>query len=120
MCIQPFEYSLDYSPAWRYSAQHMRWTDRLDQLGDKYVRKALGVADGTPTPLVGNIVLNTTYLISKRPVELNSLLLSISATMISQSGVKRSLSKIALLPCRRMHVVYVKYKRSFGRRKVSM
>jgi len=70
MRIQPFEYSLDYSPAWRYSAQHMRWVDHLDQLGDKYIRKTLGVADGTPTPLVGNFVLNTTYLISMRSVEL--------------------------------------------------
>ncbi|KIM88674.1 hypothetical protein PILCRDRAFT_813643 [Piloderma croceum F 1598] len=52
VCAQkPFEYSLDYSPAWRYSAQHMRWADSLDQLADKYIRKALGVADGTPTPL---------------------------------------------------------------------
>jgi len=49
--IKPFEYGYDFSPAWRYAAQYMRWTDRLDQLADKYVRKALGVADGVPTPL---------------------------------------------------------------------
>jgi len=29
----------------------MRWTDRLEELADKYVRKTLGVADGAPTPL---------------------------------------------------------------------
>jgi len=52
VCAQKtFEYSYDYSPAWRFAAQHMRWTDRLEELADKYVRKTLGVADGAPTPL---------------------------------------------------------------------
>jgi hypothetical protein len=50
---QPFEYSLDYSPAWRFSARYMRWSDHLEQLADKYVRKTLDVADGLPTPFVG-------------------------------------------------------------------
>jgi len=48
--VKPFEYSLDYSPAWRFSARYMRWSDHLEQLADKYVRKTLDVADGLPTP----------------------------------------------------------------------
>jgi len=28
----------------------MRWTDRLEQLTDSYIRATLGVADGVPTP----------------------------------------------------------------------
>jgi hypothetical protein len=42
----------------------MRWTDRLDQLADKYVREALGVADGVPTPPVSILFFSTTHLIS--------------------------------------------------------
>lgn len=49
---QPFEYPYDYSPAWRYSAQHMRWTNWLEELADWYVRQALNVELGAPTPLV--------------------------------------------------------------------
>lgn len=49
--VKPFEFRYDYSPAWRYAAQYMRWTDHLEQLADKYIRKTLGVAAGGPAPL---------------------------------------------------------------------
>jgi len=48
--LRPFEFQFDYSPAWRYAAQYMRWTDRLEQIADTYVRRALEVPEGTPTP----------------------------------------------------------------------
>jgi len=48
--LRPFEYQYDYAPAWRYAAQYMRWTDRLEQIADLYLRRMLNVADGEPTP----------------------------------------------------------------------
>jgi len=46
-----FEFDRDYSPGWRFSAVHMRWTDHLERLAEKFVRKTLGVPDNEPTPL---------------------------------------------------------------------
>jgi len=48
---QPFEFEFDYSPAWLHVGQHMHWTPRLEDLADQYVRKSLGVEDGSKTPL---------------------------------------------------------------------
>jgi len=39
----------------------MRWTDSMEALADKYIRKALGVADGAPTPLVSVFVHGVPY-----------------------------------------------------------
>ncbi|KAJ7492380.1 hypothetical protein FB451DRAFT_1388779 [Mycena latifolia] len=47
---QEEEIGLDYSPAWRYVGQHMRWTARLERLGDRYIRQALGVKEDDPIP----------------------------------------------------------------------
>ncbi|KAJ7492150.1 hypothetical protein FB451DRAFT_518434 [Mycena latifolia] len=47
---EPFEIGLDYSPAWRYAGQYMRWTAALEELADTYVRKTLGVAAHDPIP----------------------------------------------------------------------
>lgn len=44
------EYEYDFSPAWRRVGQFMRWEPRLEALGDVYVRRAIGVPDGEPTP----------------------------------------------------------------------
>ncbi|KAJ7446407.1 hypothetical protein B0H11DRAFT_2248850 [Mycena galericulata] len=40
----------DYSPAWRYVGQHMRWTPRLEQMGDAYIRRALGLREDAALP----------------------------------------------------------------------
>ncbi|KAF6766677.1 hypothetical protein DFP72DRAFT_1162239 [Ephemerocybe angulata] len=40
---QPFEFNFDFSPAWRFVGQHMRWTPQLDNLVDQYARRAIGV-----------------------------------------------------------------------------
>ncbi|KAK7063789.1 lysophospholipase NTE1 [Favolaschia claudopus] len=40
---RPFEIGKDYSPAWRYVGQHMRWTAALEQLADEYIRHTLKV-----------------------------------------------------------------------------
>ncbi|KZP28811.1 hypothetical protein FIBSPDRAFT_728362 [Athelia psychrophila] len=48
--LQPFEWEYDYSPAWRFSAQHMRWTNWLEELSDWYVRQALDIELSAPTP----------------------------------------------------------------------
>ncbi|KAJ7729241.1 hypothetical protein DFH07DRAFT_850334 [Mycena maculata] len=47
---EPFEIALDYSPAWRYVGQYMRWTDPLVKLADEYVRRTLGVDATEPIP----------------------------------------------------------------------
>lgn len=87
---QPFEYSMEYSPAWRYAGRYMRWTDRLDQLADQYVRRALGTADGVPSPLV-EVPLHYITLISDGHFSSYSTLLSMSATTILPIGVVTSL-----------------------------
>ncbi|KAJ7654723.1 hypothetical protein B0H17DRAFT_956880 [Mycena rosella] len=47
---EPFEIGLDYSPAWRYVGQYMRWTAALEHLAETYVRKALRVDAHDPIP----------------------------------------------------------------------
>ncbi|KAJ3568045.1 hypothetical protein NP233_g5974 [Leucocoprinus birnbaumii] len=49
---QPFEFEFDYSPAWRYVGQYLRWTPRLEAIADSYVRRTLGTPEGSPTPPV--------------------------------------------------------------------
>ncbi|KAF7347626.1 hypothetical protein MVEN_01519500 [Mycena venus] len=38
---QSHEIELDYSPAWRFVGQHMRWAIRLERLGKQYLRRTL-------------------------------------------------------------------------------
>jgi hypothetical protein len=90
----------------------MRWTDSMEALADKYIRKALGVADGAPTPLVSVFFHGVSHLIVNRDVSSGSILPFTPATMISKIIVMIFHSKIALLPRRLWHVVFVKYKRS--------
>ncbi|CAK5280618.1 unnamed protein product [Mycena citricolor] len=40
---KPHEIELDYSPAWRFVGQHMRWTKTLSVLAEDYVRRSLGL-----------------------------------------------------------------------------
>ncbi|KAJ7446410.1 hypothetical protein B0H11DRAFT_2084608 [Mycena galericulata] len=48
---KPFELLIaDYSPAWRRVGQHMRWTAALEQLGEEYIRRTLGVREVEPIP----------------------------------------------------------------------
>ncbi|KXN88805.1 hypothetical protein AN958_06674 [Leucoagaricus sp. SymC.cos] len=47
---QPFEFEFDYSPAWRFVGQHLRWTPRLETIADIYVRATLGTPEGSETP----------------------------------------------------------------------
>ncbi|KIK70678.1 hypothetical protein GYMLUDRAFT_32719 [Collybiopsis luxurians FD-317 M1] len=47
---QPYEYDKDYSPAWRYVAQHMHWVPWLEKLASSYVNRALGLSENEPTP----------------------------------------------------------------------
>ncbi|KAJ7361204.1 hypothetical protein DFH08DRAFT_843459 [Mycena albidolilacea] len=48
---EPDEVRLDYSPAWRFVGQYMRWTDTLERLTDAYLRHTLGVGAHDPIPL---------------------------------------------------------------------
>jgi len=50
--VQPFEFEFDYSPAWRYVGQHVHFTPRIKGLADSYIRKAIGIEEGLPTPPV--------------------------------------------------------------------
>ncbi|KAF8665360.1 hypothetical protein AX16_000379 [Volvariella volvacea WC 439] len=47
---QPFEFEFDYSPAWRFVAQHMHFTPALQQLAETYVRRAFGTPGDAPLP----------------------------------------------------------------------
>ncbi|KAJ7493292.1 hypothetical protein B0H11DRAFT_2228073 [Mycena galericulata] len=39
----PWEYSQEMSPAWRFVGKHMHWNPRIQHIADLYTRKALGV-----------------------------------------------------------------------------
>jgi len=45
-----WEWELDYSPAWRFVGQHMRWTAKIESLADAYARRAMKVPVNAPTP----------------------------------------------------------------------
>ncbi|KAF8204396.1 hypothetical protein K438DRAFT_2015034 [Mycena galopus ATCC 62051] len=47
---EPFEIQLDYSPAWRYVGQHMRWTRALESLTEEYIRRSLRLDARDPIP----------------------------------------------------------------------
>ncbi|KAF8215953.1 hypothetical protein K438DRAFT_2106209 [Mycena galopus ATCC 62051] len=47
---QSEEIEQDYSPAWRFVGQHMRWATRLERLGNEYLRRTLGVRRDEPMP----------------------------------------------------------------------
>jgi len=47
---QPFEFNFDYSPAWRFVGQYMRWSPQLESLINQYARRTIGVPDDEPTP----------------------------------------------------------------------
>ncbi|KAJ6621115.1 hypothetical protein B0H10DRAFT_2352825 [Mycena sp. CBHHK59/15] len=47
---QSFEFSRDYSPAWRYVGQHMRWLPALEQVALQYTRRAFGLDGDVPIP----------------------------------------------------------------------
>ncbi|KAG2128627.1 uncharacterized protein EDB93DRAFT_1256626 [Suillus bovinus] len=38
-----WEWELDYSPAWRFVGQHMRWTASMEQIADAHARHAMNV-----------------------------------------------------------------------------
>ncbi|KAG1743338.1 uncharacterized protein EDB91DRAFT_1275488 [Suillus paluster] len=45
-----WEWELDYSPAWRFVGQHMRWTASIERLADAHARRAMKVPVDEPTP----------------------------------------------------------------------
>lgn len=47
---QSEEIGLDYSPAWRFVGQHMRWTTRLERLADQYIRRTLSLKEEDSIP----------------------------------------------------------------------
>ncbi|CAK5273569.1 unnamed protein product [Mycena citricolor] len=40
----------DYSPAWRFVGHHLHWSNKLQDIGDMYIREALGVPATDPIP----------------------------------------------------------------------
>jgi len=48
----PFEWEMDYSPAWRFVGQHMRWNASMEKLAEEHARRAMKVPTGEPTPPV--------------------------------------------------------------------
>ncbi|KAG1813810.1 hypothetical protein EV424DRAFT_1541668 [Suillus variegatus] len=49
------EWESDYSPAWRFVGQHMRWTASMEKIADAYARRAMNVPASEQTPLVSEI-----------------------------------------------------------------
>lgn len=47
---RPWEWELDYSPAWRFVGQHMRWNASMERLADAHARRAMKVPGNEPTP----------------------------------------------------------------------
>ncbi|KAE9398471.1 hypothetical protein BT96DRAFT_1020127 [Gymnopus androsaceus JB14] len=47
---QPYEYDMDYSPAWSQVAQYMHWTPSLTNLANAYINRAIGLPEDVPTP----------------------------------------------------------------------
>lgn len=45
-----WEWELDYSPAWRFVGQYMRWTESMEMLADTHARHAMNVPVNEPTP----------------------------------------------------------------------
>ncbi|KAG2055538.1 hypothetical protein BDR06DRAFT_953820 [Suillus hirtellus] len=45
-----WEWELDYSPAWRFVGQHMRWTANMEKIADAHARRAMNVPVTEPTP----------------------------------------------------------------------
>lgn len=44
------EYDYDFAPAWRYAVTHMHWTERIEAIGDLYLRSAFGLEADQPIP----------------------------------------------------------------------
>ncbi|KAG1905317.1 uncharacterized protein F5891DRAFT_1008767 [Suillus fuscotomentosus] len=40
---RPWEWEMDYSPAWRFVGQHMRWNATMEKLADAHARRAMNV-----------------------------------------------------------------------------
>ncbi|KAG2112419.1 hypothetical protein DEU56DRAFT_201839 [Suillus clintonianus] len=45
-----WEWELDYSPAWRFVGQHMRWNATIERIADEHARRAMNVPKDKPTP----------------------------------------------------------------------
>jgi len=46
----PFEYNFDVGPAWRFVLKHLRWTKRLQAIGDHYLKVIFNVPEHEPVP----------------------------------------------------------------------
>ena len=59
---QEGEYDYDFSPAWRYVATHMHWTERLEAISDLYLRAAFGLQ---PDQLIPPVSYHRMYFICR-------------------------------------------------------
>ncbi|KAG2083832.1 uncharacterized protein F5147DRAFT_799170 [Suillus discolor] len=50
-----WEWELDYSPAWRFVGQHMRWTASMEKIADAHTRRAMNVPATETTPPASQI-----------------------------------------------------------------
>lgn len=44
------EYDYDFAPAWRFVVTHMHWTERLEAIGEQYLRATFGLEADQPIP----------------------------------------------------------------------
>ncbi|EIM92217.1 uncharacterized protein STEHIDRAFT_143645 [Stereum hirsutum FP-91666 SS1] len=45
-----FEWDSDHSPAWRFVAKHFRWTERLQNIADGYLKRIFHTPESDPIP----------------------------------------------------------------------
>jgi hypothetical protein len=48
------DYENDYSPAWRFVVQYMRWKPKLKALANTYLRRTIGEEPTPPVSLLNN------------------------------------------------------------------
>lgn len=53
--LQEGEYDYDFAPAWRFVVTHMHWTERLESIGQLYLRSAFGLEPDQSIPPVSQI-----------------------------------------------------------------
>lgn len=48
--VQEFEYLEKWSPAWTHIGRHLRFTDEMQRMAERYVKKGLGLEEGEDIP----------------------------------------------------------------------
>ena len=110
--LQQGEYEYDFSPAWRYVVTHMRWTDRVEAIGELYLRNAFGLDPDQSIPPVSRNQIYFTRMVS--------FSIDVQSISPSTSGMETSVIGASMVPPLRSvsppsqlsHAVSEKYRKS--------